>query len=252
MRTRIADTDTATKEEFCLSKVATSGAGIIDREHTSVFQKKRPFFWKKKIESIQVQLLIIDFHLRKVSVVSAIQRKTRCHAVLKVSTKITRSDRSTSGFGITRYCLPDNVRGNLKVTGHSNRRLHTHELSSHRDSVQIVLPRDRRPICRFISPAYISLEIHTPYLLCTNRISNRSKRYRKLSTPPDLRNRCAHLPRTIPIHIKTAGSPSRKPAAPSSARSPSASAFINYLSVIFLTGWRRPKNKAILLIRECI
>ncbi len=70
----VVDTDATTEEELGL-------AGAAYGKQAGVLEKERPFFREEQVEAIEIDLLLVNFHLRKVGVVGGIEGETGRQAV---------------------------------------------------------------------------------------------------------------------------------------------------------------------------
>ena len=77
--------DSATvKEHWGITSEPTC-CGTTKAECSLIFKEKLPFFWEKEIESCEVDLLFVCFHLGKVRVVGHISGQSLCHTKLNVN-----------------------------------------------------------------------------------------------------------------------------------------------------------------------
>ena len=88
--TLLANSDSTTEEDFDLARLP-------HREEPGVLQKEGSFFWEEQIESVEVDLLVVDLHLCEVGVVGNVQGHAGGDAVFEVGSDIT--ERGCLGVG---------------------------------------------------------------------------------------------------------------------------------------------------------
>ena len=77
----VADADAAAEEQVDL-------AALADGEQPAVLEEERPLLGKEQVEPCQVDLLLVDLHLREVGVVGQVERHARRHADLAVDAPV--------------------------------------------------------------------------------------------------------------------------------------------------------------------
>ena len=176
------------------------GALLSDRKQPRILQKERPLLGKEEVEPIKVHLLVVHLHLRKISVVGAIQCEARGDAVLQIDTDITGRGVASAGAPVHR--LTQRVGHELEVAlGRYGQPL---ELAGERDPVQVELARERGPEHLFVLGTDIPLEVHTPGLIVRGRVAQRAKRDSDLGGPALVVNLGTHLPDSVPVQVEAA------------------------------------------------
>ena len=126
-----------------------------DREQTRVLQKEGTFFREKQVETVQIDLQFIHFHLGEVGVVSQIEGETRGEAVLQVSPNLSQPLSMSHGDPVSHFT--QNIRGQLQIT--LLRDLDAGERSSQRQAEQVVLAWQRSPEGGFVTSPDTALEV---------------------------------------------------------------------------------------------
>ena len=90
-----------------------SFAAVSNGELTCVFEEKWSFFRKKQVKPVEVDLLLIGFHLCKIRIVGQIKREAGCNGILDIKTKLRIRIRAVN---LTTTTRPDQaVRGDFQV-----------------------------------------------------------------------------------------------------------------------------------------
>src|SRR5262249_24998744 len=135
---------------------------LADPEQTGVLEKERTFFGEADVESRQVDLLRVDFHLSEVGVVCRVEIQAGRDAELRVEAPVTvRVDRSRL-WQIGPIRRSDDVREHLEVA--RGVQLQAMYFTGRRKTAQVVLPRKRGPEALFALPLDVAREVDAPDL----------------------------------------------------------------------------------------
>ena len=243
----VADADAAAEEDLDLPRPP-------HRKQPGVFQEEGTFLREEQVEAIQVDLLLVDLHLREVGVVGRVERHARGDAVLQVDADFTGADGPPVRRGTHR--LAQHVRGQLQIL--LTRHLESLQLARERQPVQIELARQRRPERPFVALPNVALEVDAPRL------------YPRRSGSAGSGTECAnsavqpisviarrHLPGAVPVQVEAAArSPlllaaarAPAPAAASSSHAAAALAFVGDLAVILHAGRVGAEDEPVLLVQ---
>ncbi len=95
----LVQADTAAEEHD--GSVTTAGAAATpssELENTLAFKEELAFFWEEQTEASEVDLLLVDFHLGEVGIISEIENESFCYAVLEVEAGIAVEVVRNGGF----------------------------------------------------------------------------------------------------------------------------------------------------------
>ena len=229
----VDDPDPPAEEELDLALVAHG-------EEAGVLEEERPLLGKEKIEAVEVDLLIVDLHLREVGVDRAVERQARRHVVLDVEARIAEEvgvGRGDAGFD--RVAEDVGRRREVADRGH----LQAGHGPGEREAIQGVLARDGRPERALVAAADVPLEVHAPDLIGAAREAQRPERDRELRRPAGAVDGRAHFPRRVPVQVE-AGARARhlRLARPEAA---AALALIRDLTVVLDAGRVRAEDEPV-------
>ena len=232
----IGDANAATEEEVDL-------AGVADAEEAGVLKEERPLFREEQVEPIQVDLLIVHFHLSEVSVHGRVQRKAGSKAVLQVAADIAEQ------FGINRLHtrfkrIAQHVGRDAQIA--QRRCLHARQRSGQRQPIQVELARNRRPIRALVLATDVALKVDAPGLVGGRWIAQRAERNRELRRPSLLGDLAAHGPRAVPVDVETRTGTGRLHLA--EAKPAAALPFVGHLTVVLDAGRVGAEHEPVLAI----
>src|SRR5690606_31364297 len=149
----------------------------------------------------EVDLLVVDLHLREVGVDGGIERQAGCDVVLHIDADIPEPPRRHRPLARGDR-LPEDVRHGLEVAEH--RHGDTAHLAGERHTRQRELTGNGGPVRPLVAPTNVALEVHAPGLEAAGWIPQGLEGYLELRGPPDVADAGLHAPGTVPVQVEAA------------------------------------------------
>ena len=182
---------------------------------------------EEQIEPIEVDLLLVDFHLCEVGVVGRVEREARRQAVLHIDTGLAAQPRVRAARIVDR--LPECVGGDLQIP--LWRHLELQQRPGERQPGNVELARQRGPVRRLVVTTDAPFEIEPPRLYVAIGVAKRAKGDLELGAPALGMHTCLHAPRAVPVQIEPAAGSALLP-----RESAAPLAFVHDLGVVFEPG----------------
>ena len=109
-------------------------------------------------------------------------------------------------------------------------RLHPGERAGERQPVQVVLPRNRRPVRALVPAPDVALEVDAPRLAIARRKAQGAERDGELGGPANLGDAGPHVPCAVPVQIEAAAGSGLLPL--SAAEAAAALPLVGHLAVV--------------------
>ena len=168
-------------------------------------RKKSRFSGIEQAEPRQVDLLLVDFHLREVGVDGDVHVEAGGHAVARIEADV--ADR----IGVARrparlhvVHAADQERFQPQIEAARDLR-EAVQLAGHADARQRVGLRDRRPQHAFVLAADVALEVDAPHLRVARHESHGAERNLDLGGPALIVDARRRVPHAVPVAIDVRG-----------------------------------------------
>ena len=229
-----AQADPPAEEEF---RAAPERGPAADAEETGVLQEEGPLFGEEQAEAVEIDLLIVGFHLGEVRVDGQVKRQARGDAVLEV-----HADVAVVGAALHVVAgRAQDVRSQLEIALAG--RFHADQVPGFRHPEQVVLAAEMGPERRFVLAPDVALEVQAPDRAARS-VPETAEGNRHLGAPAVLAAHRSHRPGRVPVQVGAARTEAAR-------GTPSAStALVRELAVVLDSRDVRAEDEAVLPVAE--
>ena len=207
----VVEADAAAEEQ--IRRIAGSrrqaGAGAPgEGEHAEILEEEIALLGKEQVEPRQVDLLLVDFHLREVGVEGEVRGEVLGDAVSEIAAGAARHVvRERLGKRAIGRDAAEHVRLHLHVP-RAGRDTKPHQRSSRRDLQDAAEGRERARHLRQVRPLVLppddAPQVDAPGLLRLGLIAKRLERDRDLDRPALIEDGGLHVPHGVPVGVRRA------------------------------------------------